>query len=97
MTTLYDNKTCNEDKNILTWSEQISDELMTKILLEQGGDNQFNIKDKYQKFMSDKLKNNQDLEEEKQNKKKMENMSLKQKKRFLKQLSKEKKEKKKKK
>jgi superfamily II RNA helicase len=95
MTTLYDNKTCNEDKNILTWSEQISDELMTKILLEQGGDNQFNIKDKYKKFMSDKLKNNENLEEEKQNKKKMENMSLKQKKRFLKQLNKEKKEKKK--
>lgn len=79
---IIDQKTIDHDKNNLSWSKPISNELMTKILLEQGGDNKFNISEFYEKFMNDRLKENQEEEEEKKNQEKMKNMTAKQKKKF---------------
>ena len=48
ITNYYDEKTDDNDKNDkLHWSKLITNELMTKILLEQGGNNKFNISEFY--------------------------------------------------
>ena len=57
ITTYYDDKTEeNEENDKLHWSKPITNELMAKILLEQGGNNKFNISEFY-KIKSSIVKN----------------------------------------